>query len=223
MSDVTIVVENTVEANVTVSNKSPLAEVPDGFFTLAMLPPSLFTANAAGRGKFASGFIDSSLCAAGLYNAIAPAGAVLQTVYVSSSAEATLTAQIPLDNTKPQIGEGTQLISASITPSSASNKILVRYGGMFTAASAANTTFAFFKSGQSDAFYTTYLTLAGADYGYPVFSEIIDSPGSTSSQTYSVRCGPGAAYTIYLNRFYSYGSRFSGTLNQTLCLQEIKA
>lgn len=222
MSDVTIVVENTVEANVTVSNKSPLTEVPDGFFTLAMLPTGLFTADDAGRGKFASGFVNSALCAAGLWSSLAPTGAVLQTVTASTATMSTISATIPFDDTKPQITEGTQIFSASITPMSTSNKVRVRFGftvGRYVSTNPVVTAAVF--SGAADAIYAVYQNVNASGQAY--FGEFIDSPATATAKTYSLRVGPHGGETLYINGYYGLGPRaLGGASIATFTLEEIK-
>jgi len=197
------------------------AKMADAFITLAKIGGGTFTADSAGRGKFASGFIDSGLCASGLWNAIAPSGAVLQTVAVSSTSTASITAQIPNDASKPQITEGTQILAASITPTSTSSKVLVRYTGMISASAQMGAICAMFRAGTSDAIASIYLAIAAADWGVPVICEFIDFPASTSSLTYSTRGGPTSANTMYVNRLNSV-VYLAGTLTHSLILQEIK-
>ncbi|MBN8708997.1 MAG: hypothetical protein BGO12_19770 [Verrucomicrobia bacterium 61-8] len=199
------------------------AKMADAFITLAKIGEGIFTADSTGRGKFASGFIDSSLCSSDLWNAIAPAGAVLQTVTVSRNDEFSTTSQIPYDNTKPQKGEGLQIMSASITPLSTSNKIKILFGGFVSSAAPAAATYCVFKPNVSDDALGSWMSSIGGDgYANQVFFEYTDSPASISSQTYSIRCGPNTSVTLFFNRLYTPGSKFNGTLTQTFTLQEIK-
>lgn len=197
------------------------AKMADEFITLAKIGSGIFTADASGRGKFGSGFIDSGLCASGLWGAIAPSGAVLQTVTASSTSTTSMTAQIPNDASKPQITEGTQVLSASITPMSMSSKIVVRYSGMISGSALMGAICALFRAGVSDALASVYLTIGAADWGVPVICECIDSPALSSSLTYSARGGPTSANAMYVNRLNSV-TYLAGTLTQSLILQEIK-
>lgn len=198
------------------------AKMADAFITLAKIGAGIFTADSAGRGKFAPGFIDSGLCTSDLWNAIAPAGAVLQTVTVSRNDELMLIPQIPFINAKPTSSAGTPILAASITPISTSNKIRIQFGGFLSVAAAVSAVYALFRSGTTDCLGTWAHSVGGDGYSAQVFFEYTDSPASISAQTYSVRCGPNAPVSICINRYYTFGSRFNGTLTQTLTLQEIK-
>lgn len=198
------------------------AKMADYFLTLAKIGAGIFTADSLGRGKFASGFVDSGLCASGLWNAIAPSGTVLQTVSVVNTTPASMTAIVPPDSTKPQISEGTQILSASITPSSTSNKILCRYVGSANISASGLVLYSLHKSGVNDALQSGYGAMFSADACTGTAIEFIDSSASTSEQTYSIRMGPNAALTIYINRFWSNATLLGGALGQTLVLQEIK-
>lgn len=206
------------------------AKMADSFITLAKLGAGIFTADNTGRGKFASGFVDSTICASGLWNAIAPSGAVLQTVTVYSNTKASTSTLIPWDDTKPEFvsggtpQEGYQILSGAITPSSSSNKILVRYDGFIsTPTGGAHAAAGLWRVGNKDALRVTQTVAAGDSYGIPQSFSFIDSPASTSEQTYVIRVGSAvSSNTIYINRFGS-GSKYGDTLASTLILQEIKA
>ena len=60
-----------------------------------------------------------------LVTAAQPTGAVLQVVNTQSGAVATGTTIIPLDDTIPQITEGNEYMTLAITPTNASNKLLI--------------------------------------------------------------------------------------------------
>lgn len=202
----------------------------DAFITLAKIGSGIFTADSTGRGKFASGFVDSGLCASGLWNAIAPAGTVLQTVSAYNNSTSSTTALFPWDNTKPQFvsggspQEGTQVLSASITPSSTSNKIVARYHGFLSTPTGggAHAAAGLWRVGNSDALIMSQSVQGSESCAIPISFEFIDSPASTAEQTYSVRVGAAvSSYTVYINRF-GVGLKYDGTLANTLVLQEIK-
>lgn len=97
------------------------------------------------------------------------------------------TPAIPLDNSKPQIGEGTQVLSAAITPELASGKIAIDVAVTVYASTAKNVTLAVFVNGGSDAIAVATLNVSGvativlkAEYAH----------GSTSAHTFTVRAGP---------------------------------
>lgn len=197
------------------------AKMSDSFLTLSKIGGGIFTADSTGRGKFESGFVDPGLCVSGLWGAIAPVGAVLQTKTTSVTGSSVLTAIIPSDNTIPQNSEGTQIVSQSIAPISSLNKIRVKYSGFFSGYAISAVVVALFRAGNADAIATAYSTIGATDWGVVVSFEYMDSPASLSSLVYSVRGGPVNSNAVVVNAFYS-GSRFGGTLLQTLSLEEIK-
>lgn len=115
-------------------------------------------------------------------------GGVVQTAYNENNSYTSLTNPIPWDDTIPQNTEGTEVLSASITPRSASNVIIITavvYIGDVTGGRPAS---ALFVSGSSDA-----IAVASGGIG-PNGIETLTinyrlSAGSTAARTYSVRAG----------------------------------
>lgn len=193
-----------------------------------------FSADAAGRGKFDNGFLTDSLLAAildlsgktltmpsGHWRDIAPAGAVLQTVIAEVRTNATLSPGIPMDDTIPQSTEGTQVVTASITPSNAANKILVKSHFMGSGNQAGYTAImAMFRDSASDAFAVSS-TITGANgYMFSCDSVFLDAPNTTSAVTYKMRAGNNST-TLAMNG--STGGRiFGGASSCHIVLQEIK-
>jgi hypothetical protein len=106
---------------------------------------------------------------------------------------------IPLDNTVPQITEGDQVLSATITPKKTGNKIfgLISFNGDASAANLAMVA-AVFKNGAASAFAATWSQdLNGSSL---VSFDFFDEATSVSPITYTVRVGPAAAGSIYINR-----------------------
>lgn len=145
-------------------------------------------------------------------------GAVVQTVQASYTSQQAVTSVIPDDDTIPTVSEGAQLISQSFTPQSATNKVLVKFHAPVVSCNSKHALFTVFRGSTCLGIATcsTYsVTAANASLC------ILDSPASTSAQTYSVRCGPGSSGTIGING--TTGSRlYGGVAAVTLTLQEIK-
>jgi hypothetical protein len=200
------------------------AKMSDSFITLAKIGAGVFTADSAGREKFASGFVDASLCVSGLWGAIAPFGTILQTVTAFNNIPATITTAIPSDSTRPQITEGTQILSATITPLNISSKIICRYVGGAAGSNPTGTVLmaGIFRQGVSDALSVNLSTVGNENWSQTNQVECIDSPNSTSAQIYSVRVGPTGANTMYINRTYANATYFGGALGNSLIIQEIK-
>jgi len=145
-----------------------------------------------------------------------PAGTVLNARFYDSSTEFVITNVIPLDNTIPQNGEGQQIISGAITPTKTTSKIL----GILSLNGDGTTTsvFSAFRSLVANAISSTWVQ--DISLSSLVAFEFIDSPATTSSVTYTIRCGPGQSGTLYINRNNS-GSLLGGSNKTTLTLLEI--
>lgn len=144
---------------------------------------------------------------------------IKQVVYAETATRSTLTAVIPADNTTPQNTEGTQVLTASITPSSASSKIRIRvaHSSSLSGAGALMTT-SLFRDSIVNAITTKSVVLSGNGYFIQTYLEVEDSPSTTSTVTYNVRVGPSST-TMYFNG----GSTdyFGGNVKATLILEEI--
>jgi hypothetical protein len=151
------------------------------------------------------------------------AGTVAQTVIGEYTANADLTTLIPFDDSIPQNTEGTEIITASITPRSATSKINVRVAGSGYAAAASDViVFAVFRDSVADALYAGFGSEASSAGTPSVLSgQFQDSPATASAITYKLRVG-GTGGTVRLNGITT-GRRFGGVAKTTLILEEIKA
>jgi hypothetical protein len=151
------------------------------------------------------------------------AGTVVQTVIGEYTANADLTATFPFDDSIPQNTEGTEIITASITPRSATSKINVRVAGSgYTAAASDVIVFAVFRDSVADALYAGFGSEAGGTNTPSVLSgQFQDSPATASAITYKLRVG-GTGGTVRLNGTVT-ARRFGGVAKTTLILEEIKA
>ena len=134
------------------------------------------------------------------------------------TANADLTTLIPADDTTPSIAEGTEILTANITPTSSSNKIRITVDGFgYTTGTGTYAIWAIFRGSTC-----IYVKAQGAN---SVFIDIatlkIDSPATTSQQTYSVRVSPAGAGIIRMNG-NSSGRLFNGTAACTMRLEEIE-
>ena len=151
------------------------------------------------------------------FNAMQPAGSVLQTVQATNATYTTITSTIAPNDTAPTSSDGTEILSQAITPTSSANKVLVRFAGWGGA-----------NGGQhsvvvcrgATVIQTVRNTINNGDRE-ALFCEILDSPATTSSTTYSVRIGSTSGQSFYLNGT-SGGRELGGTSKATLTLQEIK-
>jgi hypothetical protein len=110
-----------------------------------------------------------------------------------------LTAVIPLDDTIPQNTEGTEIVTASITPVFAASRILVRFQGFCSTTVPANSVGALFRDAAASALAASAVSIGVVGALFILSFEYLDSPSSTSALTYRVRVGPDRAATIRFN------------------------
>ena len=155
------------------------------------------------------------------FNAMQPAGSVLNTVQSENTTLTACSTAIPDDNTIPQNNEGTEVLTATITPSSTSNKILVRVCLQGNGPRDSYIGAAIFTDSNANAIAATFVnSWRGMVPMQPI--EYLHSPNTTSAITYKVRAGALGSGTFYLNGDYLGNAKFGGTMRSTLTLQEIK-
>lgn len=152
---------------------------------------------------------------------VVPNGTVINSVLATYTSNANLTTLIPFDDTLPQNTEGTQILSASLTPTSTTNKIRARFFGFGTTPTAGDVLTAAMFNGGANAVQATCMQFGTANYLSPLPMEFEYTPGSTSAQTITVRVG-AAVSTCRMNGTAG-GRLFGGAAACTLVLEEIKA
>lgn len=230
-----------------------LAKMADGYFAastagLAKMADGYLAASTAGRAKMADGFttnakldampaltLKGSITGSGAPVDLTPAqlvtsyfpatsaiGFAAATPYVATTL---LTATIPYDNTKPQIGEGTQILTATITLQSASSRVLLLINGWGTTVTAGDIIIAaLFRNSVTDAIAAQPSNFVSAtDVSKNFGFEWVDSPGVSGAVTYTVRVG-GAVGNIVLNGITTGpANRLGGASAATLNAFEIKS
>lgn len=152
-------------------------------------------------------------------------GRVLQVVQHADGEAASGTTLIPNDDTIPQNTEGTEFMTASITPTSAASKLridVVFYGSANNNGRIIHA--ALFQDSTADA-------LAAAGTGYYstanipstiTFTHWMDA-GTTSSTTFKVRAGADAASTTQFNSGASGARRMGGVAASSITITEYAA
>jgi hypothetical protein len=127
-------------------------------------------------------------------------GKLKQAVKTQVSAYATGTTQTPFDDTIPQITEGDEYMTLAITPTSATN-ILVIMVDFFGSHDTANRscTLALFQDATAAALAATADTISGATGGLAISLTHTMTAGTTSSTTFRVRFGAEGAGTSCIN------------------------
>ena len=151
---------------------------------------------------------------------LATSGQIVSSIGYAYSTYSSTSAQIPTDDTKPQITEGDPVFSQNYTPKSATNKIRVRASIPCTASGLDNVTAALFVASGADAVQVDWNTIPSANYFHTLNLEHEFTAGTTSPINIQVRVGPGSG-TMYLNGTTT-ARRFGGALAATMVIEEIK-
>lgn len=150
-----------------------------------------------------------------------PSGSIVGSARAVYTTYTALTAIIPHDNTIPQPTEGTQILSTSLTPQHAENRVRVRFSG-FGCASGNIPIVAFLSTDGGAAVQA--VSAHGKDTGQTqhIGFEFEYVPGDTEPHTYSVRIGPGTSGNVRMNGT-STARLFGGVAASTLTVEEIQA
>ncbi len=151
------------------------------------------------------------------------AGSVVQVVHVQNGDAATGTTTIPWDNTIPQITEGTEFLTAAITPTSATNKLLIEAAVINNCS--ANTiavTMALFVGTTANALASILCSLDNVANRAANVSPLVHfmTAGVTTELTFRIRLGGHASSTISVNADGS-NSLYGGTAASTITITEI--
>ena len=132
-------------------------------------------------------------------SAQAASGMVVQVVDSLTTGMTTGTTTIPVDNTIPQITEGDQVMSVSITPKSAANKLIIDVVTFGSSSIVGSVTAALFQDSTANALAATngYNTTATGMTTLPLSYSM--TAGTTSSTTFKVRFGGNSAGTFTFN------------------------
>jgi len=149
-------------------------------------------------------------------------GSVIQSVRATNNTRDTYATVIPADDTIPQITEGTQVLSATITPTDANSLLRVRVILFCSAlADGAAMAAALFRDSTTNAINAVLANATGAAALQQMHMDHEEAAGSTSATTFKVRFGPNTSGTAYLN---GNSSRFmGGVVQSSLVVEEIKA
>jgi hypothetical protein len=178
----------------------------------AKMADGFLSADATGRGKMADGFVDWSKAAAGF---------VVDRAYAEYTANAALSTLIPSDDTIPQVTEGTQILSVTITPKSTTNRLRIFWRGTAAASDVGNICAAAFVNGAANAVAAESNTAGSIAFRYHMTLAHEYVPGTTSAQTITIRVG-AASGTVRLNGSDT-ARLLGGAMRSTLIVEELKA
>lgn len=149
------------------------------------------------------------------------AGSIIQVVNTETSAVDSDNTQIPADDTTPNNTEGFQVLSRSITPGNALNKLKITINIMFANTLVTGCTCALFQDSDFSAIAATGQVAAVAN-NLNTFNMVhYMTAGTTSSTTFKVRIGPNAASTITINGSAGV-RRYGGVCASSITIEEIQ-
>ena len=152
----------------------------------------------------------------------APSGTPVQIVGSTTTALVSGTALIPLDDTPPLVGEGTEFMTQSITPKSATNNLLIEavfYGAITVGVQ--DVVLGLFQDAGGTSIAAMSETTAGTNYRMCLVVRHFMVAGTTSSTTFKIRGGPTGSGTLTMNGFS--GARYFGAITKSsFTITEIK-
>ena len=148
-------------------------------------------------------------------------GAVIQVVNYQRGDVVSSAAQIPVDNTKPQISEGAQILTLAITPKSATNKLKIEVLTHCYIGGNNRSTIALFQDSTANALSASVVYDGGGTSEVNNALTYYMTAGTTSSTTFTVRLGGNSSGTWKLNSNAS-GQLFNGMNISSITITEIK-
>ena len=150
-----------------------------------------------------------------------PTGSVLQVLNTQTGAVATGTTAIPIDDSIPQNTEGTEFMTLAITPTNASNKLLIQVVMQLSNTVDANIGLALFQDSTANALAAQAFR-QDIGTGFSVLSlTYYMTAGTTSSTTFKARGGAGSG--TYTFNGASGARIFGGAMSSSITIMEISA
>lgn len=135
-----------------------------------------------------------------------------QIVGTSVTTPIAITAAIPADNTVPQQTEGTEILTATITPKNANNILEIKIFVNYTKINTEVATIALFQDATANALAAAAF---GRQYNNCAYMAHYMTAGTTSATTFKVRVGLDVGTSgLHVNADDS-GNRFFGGASQT--------
>lgn len=150
----------------------------------------------------------------------APVVKYKQVVNIETGAMATGTTIIPLDDTIPQITEGTEFITLAVTPTSSTNKLKITVTVFATVTGTPWIIAALFQDATANALAVATSFNGTSTAGMTITFTHYMTAGTTSATTFRVRIGPSAAGTITFNG-QSGGRLFGGAFASSITIEEL--
>ena len=146
---------------------------------------------------------------------------LVQVVNALDGAVATGTTVMPADNTIPQNDEGDQFMTCAITPTHASNKLLIEVEWHGASTTANEIWGALFKDSDANAIACSGTQDANNSQIQNLSFTHHMTTGTTSEITFKLRVGAGASSTITHNGTVGSG-RLGGKMQSSITISEIR-
>lgn len=146
---------------------------------------------------------------------------IVQVQVGTSSTRTSGTSIIPQDNTIPQNTEGTEILSKAITPTNASNTLIIDVDIPIIGSSATNTLIiALFQDSTANALAVATTSLV-ASYNTSIRLRHSMTAGTTSSTTFKVRIGHSGGVTTWYHNSNDSSHTFGGITTSYLTITEV--
>lgn len=151
---------------------------------------------------------------------------VVQRVLATSTTATSTSTLIPVDNSIPQNTEGTEFLTATITPVNASNKLKIEFYVPVTSSDTAgsNGSLSLFQDTTANALQATTFVYTTSNWQTHMKLTHFMDAGTTSATTFKIRFGPNnGAYVMYMNRTVGTSDIFSTACIASLEITEYSA
>ena len=147
-------------------------------------------------------------------------GKVLQYAISAYTAQPSTTSVIDTDGSVPQNSEGIEILTATITPTSESSKLLIEFDAPFTGGnSGMGNVFALFQDSVADAIVASSSTIMDSTVANQAMLRHYMTSGTTSATTFKIRWGVTGGIG-YINR-WDTSAVFGETGEATLKVMEL--
>ncbi len=147
-------------------------------------------------------------------------GKVLQYAISAYTTQTSTSLVIPVDGSIPQNNEGTEILTATITPTSASSKLLIEFDAPFTGGnSGMGNVFSLFQDSVADAIVAASSTIMASTVANQAMLRHYMTSGTTSATTFKIRWGVTGGIG-YINR-WDTGAVLGATGEATLKVMEL--
>lgn len=145
---------------------------------------------------------------------------LVQRVNTQTGTMSTFSALIPADDTIPQISEGTEILTVTITPKTIGNILVIDTHLMISAGAATTVIAALFQDASANALACA-MQIAAANSLESVRIRYTMAAASVAATTFRLRAGVGAAATVTVNG--SAGARYlGGVMLSSISVTELK-